>query len=217
MSRDAYDVAVDRINKWVKDGKMDRYLNLNDVGLTDGEFHKLVFPANLERLTCSGNKLTKIDLNIPNLKMLWCVIGELREINLELPELRELHCYKNKLIKINLNTPNLIILICCDNDLREINIKTPKLQELNCTYNKLSKIQLSSSQLRYLSCNDNKYLYLPKKYRKLTKEVGYDINYNPKATIIQQKYRKYKAKILCNYLSDICFMYNDINHIICLY
>ncbi len=180
MSRSAYDIAVDRINEWVKDDNTDEYLDLGDIMLTDDEFDRLKFPVNLKKLDCSSNRLTKIDLDIPTLETLLC------------------HC----------------------NHLREINIKSSELRELHCTVNKLSKIQLSTNKLDYLACCGNEYLYLPKKYRKLFElfeAESYNVNYNNKARIIQNKYRKYKEKILCNSLGDICFMYNDINQIISLY
>ncbi len=177
MNLSAYDIAVDRINEWVKNGNKYMYLKLDDICLTDDDFDRLNIPSTVSYMNCSYNRLTKLNLNISNLNFLYCRENDLREINTNAPQLIELFCENN---------------------------------------NNLSKIQLSTNKLRYLICSDNKYLYLPKKYRKLY-GGSYNVNYNYNAVIIQQKYRKYKAKILCNYLNDICFMYSDINQIICLY
>ncbi len=179
MSKSAYDIAVDRINNWIKNDNIYLYLSLNDLGLTNDDFNRLEFPSKVTCLDCSFNRLTKMDLNIPDLETLHCCGNNLIEINIKAEHLIDLYCWNNNLIKIELSTNKHVV---------------------------------------YLGCYGNKYLYLSKKQRKIfRKERMHDINYNEKATIIQKKYGKYKARKLYKYLNQICFMYNDINQIISLY
>ncbi len=93
----------------------------------------------LQRLSCDGMGLTKLDLS-------------------NVPMLTELYCDSNKLTDLDLSRCLNITDVSCGNNLiSALDIASaPQLKLLSCNNNRIRNIDLSSaSQLYYLVCNDN--------------------------------------------------------------
>ncbi len=217
IARECIEIAKQKIDDWIKLNDVTKILNLNYLGLNDDDFNELILPYNLQKLYCYRNNLTKLKLNIFNLQILHCASNSLIELDLNTPNLIILNCSSNNLKELKLDTPNLQLLICSLNNLTELKLNAPNLTLLNCDNNNLLELDLNTHNLHDLNCNYNRYLYLPLKYRNKFNKKDYHKNYNSKAHIIQQIYRKYKTRILVKYLNSIHFLYDDINHIISSY
>jgi Leucine-rich repeat (LRR) protein len=120
-----------------------------------GNFFKDDRFPNLVHLACSGNRLTKLNLNCPSLRTLWCYENQLTTLELNCPSLRTLCCEYNKLTTLKLNCPSLQKLLCSNNQLTTLELNCPSLQKLWC-YN----IQLTNlnglefcENLSYLECS----------------------------------------------------------------
>jgi Leucine-rich repeat (LRR) protein len=91
---------------------------------------------NLERLNCSGNQLTSLNIsNNSSLRVLWCGENQLEILDLSnLPNLERLWCNNNQITElILLNDTNLCGLDCSNNLLTSLDLSTnPKL--CSCLY-----------------------------------------------------------------------------------
>ena len=139
------------------------------------------FPA-LERLECSDNQLTTLDLSKnPALKTLVCSNVYLAELdiskNSELihltcyntqltaldvsknPKLAELHFYLNRITELDVSKNLLLeVLDCSQQSLTKLDVsKNLKLKELYCKGNELTEINVSKNAvLKRLECGNNK-------------------------------------------------------------
>ena len=115
----------------------------------------------LERLNCSTNQLTSLDLS-KNTKLDWldCDENQLTSINLNgCTELTDISCYTNKLTSLDVSANlKLEALGCGDNELQSLDVsKNPNIKELGCDKNKLESLNISANpNLTGLDCSDNK-------------------------------------------------------------
>ena len=116
----------------------------------------------LEKLDCSKNKLTGLDLR-KNKKLqvvdcsgnvdLWVLYVD--ENN---AALKELDCSENRLTKLDLSPLSALTwLNCSGNRLTALNVsQNSALKELDCGYNELTELDVSNNiALKALDCNDN--------------------------------------------------------------
>jgi hypothetical protein len=130
--------AQRRIDKWVTDGDVDNFLDLNNLDLTS--LPKL--PDNLKKLNCSHNKLARLPTLTDNLNLLFCD--------------------NNKLTTLPKLPDSLELLICNKNKLTELPKLPDNLEELFCHHNKLTRLPTLPNSLRILLCDNNKLTTLPK-------------------------------------------------------
>ena len=115
----------------------------------------------LERLNCSTNQLTSLDLS-KNTKLYWidCDENQLTSINLNgCTELTEIYCSSNKLTLLDVSANlKLEALGCGNNELQSLDVsKNPNIKELGCDKNKLESLNISANpNLTGLDCSDNK-------------------------------------------------------------
>ena len=141
------------------------------------------FFENLEKLDCSHNELTELDVSKnTKLKYLECIgtyyprvmsfsgmasiipteIGEITTLDLSgNPELEYLNISDNRLTSLNLSSnPALTKLDCSGTDLTSLDVSNnPELVKLTCGGNRLSSVKFGPhSRLKYFSCGDSRYL-----------------------------------------------------------
>ena len=118
----------------------------------------------LKRLICEGNYLTIIDAqNMPILEELRCSFNKLIILNItKCKKLKILSCMYNEITNLDLQgLINLRFVWCRFNKLNTLNVKECKyLEILDCDNNQLSSIYLSDyhPNLRILSCENNESL-----------------------------------------------------------
>ena len=159
------------IDKWVTDGDVDKFLDLNNLDLTS--LPKL--PNNLKQLNCCYNKLTKLptlpdslkvlfcdhnELTIlprlpDNLKILKCNKNKLKTLPILPNSLKKLDCGKNKLTSLPKLPENLEILYCGDNELTSLPKLPDSLKVLFCDHNELTILQTLPDSLTVLFCEKN--------------------------------------------------------------
>ena len=128
-----------------------------DIELLDG----LNLFTNLTSLTCSGNKLTSIDLStLTKLVTLICDNNQLSQLNIsQNTALQTLDCSHNALVALGTSANReLQTLICTDNKLTGFNLDAnTKLETLLCQNNSLVRwIDVSNSLLLHtLNCQNN--------------------------------------------------------------
>lgn len=173
--------AIEKINKWIKRGKIDEMLDLSHFELDElpelpynvrrlkCTHNKLThlpnpLPENLIHLECSNNKITEFG-NLPySLRFLLCSFNELTELPNPLPPLLiYLFCSNNLLTNLPPKLPTLLeSLDCASNKLRKLPDPLPEtLKTLICMRNKLTHLPNIPPQLSYLNCSYNQITYLP--------------------------------------------------------
>ncbi len=115
---------------------------------------------NLEQLTCSRNELMSLDLSaVPNLEQLDCGFNQLTSLDLAgIPNLKKLVLGINELLTLDLGpVPNLLYLDCHGNNFASIQLTSvPNLEFLECGYNNLTYLDLTGlHDLEELICNNN--------------------------------------------------------------
>ena len=104
----------------------------------------------LETLVCSGNELAKLDLSGNGaLEWLVCDQNELAALDLSgLPELGSLWCRYNALTALDLSrVPALVELDCRGNEIAKLDLsRNPKLFRLNCLENPIKELDLSKNE-----------------------------------------------------------------------
>ncbi len=130
---------------------------------------------NLEYLTCSGNKLTSLDVSgKTKLQELTCDYNQLTSLDVSgCPALVWLICNNNMLTSLDLSDcPALKVLYVYDNLLESLDISGCRsLARVNCNANRLVALDLSAcTALQEIDCQDNQLLVLNlSKNRALTK------------------------------------------------
>lgn len=116
----------------------------------------------LTQLTCSGNRLTTLDLSHNTaLTSLECSANSLTELDLSHnTALTNLACGHNQLTSLDVsNNPDLYRIFCYGNQLTALDISNnPALFWLDCSNNKLSTIKIdpaTNTELRYFDCYRN--------------------------------------------------------------
>lgn len=112
---------------------------LNVSGLGISNLKGIEFFPNLEKLDCSDNKITHLNVS-------------------QNTKLTKLNCQNNQLVQLVVTGCSaLIYLYCNDNQLQELNVSgQTKLLELDCNNNKLTTLNLeNNTQLKGLKCYDN--------------------------------------------------------------
>jgi hypothetical protein len=112
-------------------------INVNDQNIQS--LKGIEFFTELERLECSNNQLTTLNLS-------------------ECSELCQLRCNNNRLISLDVSQKTLLIeLQCDDNQLTSLNVmECASLTKLSCSNNKLTALNiLGCDMLRYLLCSNN--------------------------------------------------------------
>lgn len=114
----------------------------------------------LQRLGCSGNRLTGLILPVTEtLKEVYCPGNRLASIDVSmLKKLEVLEVSDNLLTQIDVSSnSDLTILSCNGNKLTEINVTVNRLlANLSCAYNQLTSINVSSNTLlSLLRCDGN--------------------------------------------------------------
>ncbi|KLL04845.1 MAG: hypothetical protein MRERV_1c097 [Mycoplasmataceae bacterium RV_VA103A] len=145
-----------KAQKWLKSKKeyntkekREKVINLNisTRGL-EGELDLSDF-TNLEKLECSGNKLTNLNIsNCHQLKALYCDHNQLTSLNLsKCINLTELYCFDNKLTKLDLTDLTQLEEIGCNNNYLTnfdySSLSSEKLNWLNISNNNLPEQDLS--------------------------------------------------------------------------
>jgi len=119
---------------------------------------------NLERLYCSDNILTELDVT-KNIKLthLYCGYNQLTELDITKNiNLEFLYCYNNELTELDVTNNNLKYLYCNNNQLTELDLSNNiNLECLYCFNNQLTELGVSKNiKLKYLSCNNNQLIEL---------------------------------------------------------
>ena len=137
----------------------------------------------LKRLVCDNNYLTTIVLqNMPKLKELRCSYNKLIILNItECKKLKILSCACNELTNLDLQgLINLRFVWCRSNKLNTLNMKECKaLEILDCDNNQLSSIYLSDyhPNLKILSCKNNESLNIDKLIEKCKDFISLNLKY----------------------------------------
>lgn len=130
--------------------------------------------TSLLELSCSGNKLTAIDLtNNSMLGMLFCSNNNLTTLDVSKNAIGKLFCSNNQLSTLVLSkTKSLLQLDCTDNKLTTLDLSIcTRLEELWCDDNQLITLDLMMCKnLSEFSCMDNPKLTV------VTRKKGDDIN-----------------------------------------
>ena len=125
-----------RIDKWVADGDVDKFLDLSNLNLTSLP----TLPDNLKKLNCTKNNLTTLPKLPITLTSLFCFSNELTILP-SLPNgLLILFCTHNKLTRLPSLPNGLGILYCSNNELTRLPKLPDSLEDLLCENNNLPSI-----------------------------------------------------------------------------
>ena len=116
--------------------------------------------TNLEKLFCSDNLLTSLDVSKNTRLMVFdCYRNQLAELDVSnLKGLQSLDCSSNVLKKLDVSkNTKLAELYCYNNSLTRLDVsKNVKLKALSCEYNQLASLNVSMLPgLKYLKCGHN--------------------------------------------------------------
>jgi Leucine-rich repeat (LRR) protein len=135
--------------------------------------------SNLERFTCSNNKLTQLPaiMSMPNLRTFICSYNQLTHLpeNMHCPNLNYLDCSNNQITQLpaNINMPNLQSFYCTFNKLTQLPdvMSMPNLRYFNCSFNQLTHLpeNMPWPNLEWFYCGDNQLTYLPLHIMTLTR------------------------------------------------
>ena len=129
---------------------------MNDPTICD----EIGFFRNLEKLYCSENNLTSLDVsNNPNLTELSCSDNGITSLDfLNNHKLTWVNCYNNQLTSLDLsNNTELENLYCSSNQLTSLDVSNnTHLRIIQCYYNQLTSLDISNNtELEYLQCFNN--------------------------------------------------------------
>ena len=117
------------------------------------------FFPNLERLYCSENQLSSLDVSKNTaLEGLICFNNQLSSLGVsQNAALQELYCYKNQLTELDVSgNPVLWYLDCGTNQLTSLDVsKNPALKYLYCKQNKLTSLDVSQTAVTILDASGN--------------------------------------------------------------
>lgn len=141
---------------------------LSIVGTNLSSFDGIEYFTGLTSLTCSGNRLTALDVsNLHNLETLDCSGNQISSENLKLPSayLKTLDCSNNRLERLDETVlpATLTELDCSDNPLTVLNVNflNETLTKLECAATQLSSLSVASlTNLTYLDCSFNRFTAL---------------------------------------------------------
>jgi hypothetical protein len=134
------------------------YLELQDMGVKS--LAGIEYFASLERLDCSGNRLTELDVGRnPALTILYCDDNALTELDVgRNPALTNLGCSGNALTRLDVSRNIALRSLYCDgNALTELNVgRNAALTDLGCSGNALTALDLTANTaLERLDCSGN--------------------------------------------------------------
>ena len=136
--KDHFDIEISDVHlDPSSEGSAVKELNLSGLGISN--LKGIEFFPNLEKLDCSDNKITHLNVS-------------------QNTKLTKLNCQNNQLVQLVVTGCSaLIYLECYDNQLQELNVSgQTNLFELDCNNNKLTTLNLeNNTQLLGLKCNDN--------------------------------------------------------------
>ena len=133
---------------------------INVSGKNISNLYGIQFFPNLNKLDCSSNQLTILDVHENTaLQELSCSENRLTSLDVsQNAALQGLYCYDNELTKLDVrqNTA-LVALSCSQNRLTELDVRqNPALDYLSCYKNSLSSLDVSqNAALQELSCENN--------------------------------------------------------------
>ena len=138
------------------------------VGTDLSSFDGIEYFTGLTSLTCSGNRLTALDVsNLHNLEALDCSGNQISSENLKLPSayLKTLDCSNNRLERLDETVlpATLTELDCSDNPLTVLNVDflNETLTKLGCAATQLSSLSVASlTNLTDLDCSFNRFTAL---------------------------------------------------------
>ena len=118
------------------------------------------FLTYLERLDCSSNKLSSLDVSKNTLLLsLDCSNNEIQSLNISNnTKLWSLRCKENKLTALETGSNTALSeLNCSDNQIKKLDIsKNTNLNEINCSYNELTVLDISKNlNLSHINCSSN--------------------------------------------------------------
>ena len=134
--------------------------NLDFSGKKISSIDGIEYFVKLEHLTCSKNKLTKLDLtNNKALKTLICDNNVISSLDISsCQELITLNCANNKLSALNIsNNKKIKFLNCSKNNLIRLTTSSnPLLEELNCSNNQILTLTIDDCRsLKKIECQKN--------------------------------------------------------------
>jgi Leucine-rich repeat (LRR) protein len=117
------------------------------------------FFTSLEKLDCSNNKLTSLDVsNNTNLKELNCSDNKLTNLDLKYnPELTKLDCSTNKGLELDVSNNNALVYLDCFGIFADFDVSNlTALEYLNCNYTDITSLNIGNNKaLKELHCMNN--------------------------------------------------------------
>ncbi len=141
---------------------IEHFINLEKLDCSNNSLSALDLSANtkLKTLNCENNSLTALDLSKNTaLTTLNCGKNQIAKLDLSKnTALSSLDCTSNKLTALDLSKNTaLITVLCPQNSLASLNVAAcTNLQTLNCRVNKLTALNITkNTNLKYLNCSGN--------------------------------------------------------------
>ena len=235
------EIAIQRINEWIRIGNINKLLDLTHLGLTslpelpsdlkilecyENQLTSLPnnLPSNLQKLYCSFNKLKRLPNNLPtNLQILYCSFNELTSLPKLPTSLQYLYCDINNLTRLPSNLPsNLYTLYCNNNKLTSLPDLPPNLHILICDRNLLINLPILPQSIQQLFIDKNPFLYnrinIIKKFPNHNIfEYKYSFSNYKILLKLQRKQLNKTRKKFNKILLQNRIMYNDLNYSILQY
>ena len=147
-------------NGWISYAEAESTISLDVSGKGISDLTGIESFVNLDKLDCSDNRLTSLDVSgCTALKELWCGGNQLTSLDVSNnTSLTYLFCSVNKLTSLDVsNNIALSHLDCSDNQLTSLDVSgCPALKELHCYDNLLTSLDVSGCKaLKDLRCFDN--------------------------------------------------------------
>ena len=137
--------------------------NLNKLDCSSNQLTSLDVSQNtaLQELRCSENRLTSLDVSQnAALQGLYCYENKLTSLDVSHnTQLEELLCGKNQLTELDVrNNTALWCLSCYENKLTSLDVShNTQLEQLDCGRNQLTELDVhNNTKLWYLACSENK-------------------------------------------------------------
>ncbi len=121
-----------------------------------------------------NSRIETID-HFSNLTILDCFCcTNLKRINIDLKNIRELNLFRSQISELPDYLPNIIIIDCASTDITELPKNVPLLEILRIDNTKIKRIPENLHSLKTLTCNDTQVLFVPK-LQKITNLICSDI------------------------------------------
>ena len=130
-------------------------LDCPNCGLTSLDLSK---HTNIQNLDCSGNKIKKLHLDLPQLREVEVNGNGLESLTFSerTDSVQNLKCQDNKLTSLTLGDWELMTLDCSNNQLSSLDVSSyPMLRELSYKGNKFTKLDISSNIILVRVHNDD--------------------------------------------------------------